>query len=358
MKKLVALLIALVMAFGCCTMLAGCSSNKTTIYVYNWQEYISTGEDDTLDVIAAFEEEYPDIKVKYSTYPDNETMYAKLAGGGITVDVIIPSDYMIARMAKENMLQELNFENIPNYAHVDSTFKDMAHDPENKFSVPYTWGTVGIIYNKKHVDAADLTGWDILWNEKYSGKILMFGNSRDAFGIAQFLLGYDLNTTDEETLRACAEKLKEQRPLVQQYVMDEVYGSMEGGEAWLAPYYVGDYLDMASENEDLGFYLPQGQGFNLFVDSMCIPTCAQEKEAAEKFINFLCDPEISGQNMSAICYSTPISAAKEHMDEELVNNPSAYPSEEVLANGKAFAYLPPETNRLLEELFLEVRNSN
>lgn len=358
MKKFTALLMALIMTVACFATLSGCSSNKTTIYVYNWQEYISTGEDDTLDVIEAFEDAYPDIDVKYSTYPDNETMYAKLAAGGITVDVIIPSDYMIARMIQENMLQELNFDNIPNYSNVDSSFKDMAHDPQNKYSVPYTWGTVGIIYNKNRVSEADLTGWDVLWNEKYSGKILMFGNSRDAFGIAELMLGYDVNTTSETELQACADLLKKQRPLVQQYVMDEVFNSMENAEAWLAPYYVGDYLDMASQNPDLGFYLPESQGFNLFVDSMCIPTCAQEKEAAEKFINFLCDPEISGQNMNAICYSTPITAAKQYMDEELINNKAAYPSDEVLAKGKAFAYLPPETNRLLETLFLEVRNSH
>ncbi len=356
MRKVIAFLTALIMVLGCCGLLSGCGGKKTTIYVYNWQEYIGTGEDDTLDVIAAFEEKYPHIRVKYSTYSDNETMYAKLKNGGITVDVIIPSDYMIGRMIQENMLQELDFNNIPNYAGIDESFKGMAHDPENKYSVPYTWGTVGIIYNKKFVAEEDLGSWDLLWNKKYDDKILMFGNSRDAFGIAELLLGYDINSTDEAVLKACAAKLAEQKPLVQQYVMDEVFAAMVEENAYIAPYYAGDYVYMAQENENLGFYLPK-EGFNLFVDSMCIPTCAEQKEAAELFINFLSDPEISGKNMDAICYATPITAAKQYMDQELANNPASYPSEEALANGKAFAYLSAETNRRLEELFLEVRNS-
>lgn len=355
MKKIVSLVLAFVLALG--ALLSGCGgSGKTTIYVYNWQEYISTGEDGTLDVIAAFEKKYPDIRVEYSTYPDNETMYTKLSGGGITVDVIIPSDYMIARMRQEGMLEELDFANIPNYQYIDDSFRNLAYDPENKYSVPYTWGTVGIIYNEKYVDAADVTGWEVLWNEKYAGKILMFGNSRDAFGIAEYLLGYDVNTTDETELQACADKLKAQKPVVQQHVMDEVFSSMENGEAWIAPYYAGDYLTMADANPDLKFFLPEEQGFNLFVDAMCIPTCCKEKEAAETFINFLCDPEICGQNLDALGYSVPETAAKEYLSEELAANPVAYPSAETLARGTSFAYLPLETSQLLEKLFMEVLN--
>ena len=167
-------------------------------------------------MIAAFEEAYPNIRVQYSTYDSNEIMYSKLSNGGITVDVIIPSDYMIGRMVQEGMLEELNFDNIPNYQYIDDSFKNTSYDPENKYSVPYTWGTVGIIYNTKYVDEADVTGWELLWNEKYAGKILMFDNSRDAFGIAEYLLGYDVNTTDETELHACAAKLAEQKPVVQQ----------------------------------------------------------------------------------------------------------------------------------------------
>ncbi|HIT34397.1 MAG TPA: spermidine/putrescine ABC transporter substrate-binding protein [Candidatus Faecousia intestinigallinarum] len=358
MKRIISVIAVLALLIGCTAALSGCSSadETVTINVYNWGQYIADGEDDSLDVIAAFEDKYPNIKVNYSTFDSNEVMYTKLSNGGITVDVIIPSDYMIARMIQEDMLLELNFDNIPNYQYVDEAFRNTDYDPENKYSVPYTWGTVGIIYNTKYVDEADVTGWELLWNEKYAGKILMFDNSRDAFGIAQYLLGYDVNTTDEAELRACAEKLAEQKPVVQQYVMDQIFDAMENEEAYIAPYYAGDYLTMVEENPDLAFYMPEHQGFNLFIDAMCIPSCAQEKEAAETFINFLCDPEISAQNLDYLGYSAPQSAAKEYMDPEMVASEIAYPSEEVLAAGSSFAYLPEETSRLMESLFMEVRN--
>lgn len=329
---------------------------QITLNVYNWGQYIADGSDDSMEVIKEFESRYPHIKVNYSTYDSNEIMYSKLSNGGITVDLIIPSDYMIARLISEDMLLPLNFDNIPNYRYIDENFKNTAYDPDNIYSVPYTWGTMGILYNTKYVDAADVTGWELLWNEKYAGKILTFGNSRDAFGVAQYLLGYDVNTTDEAELRHCAEVLKAQKPVLQQYVMDEIFAIMQNEEAWIAPYYAGDCLTMMSENENLDFYLPENQGFNLFIDAMCIPTCAKEKEAAELFINFLCEPEIAGANMDWICYGTPLSAAKEFIDPETVNDPVTYPDEAVLVNGSIYAYLPEETSRFVENLFMEVRN--
>ena len=341
---------------GVCAVFSA-RQETVTLNVYNWGQYIADGSDDSLEVIKAFEERYPHIKVNYSTYDSNEMMYSKLSNGGITVDVIIPSDYMIARLIEEDMLLELDYDNIPNYQYIDDTFKNTAYDPENKYSVPYTWGTVGILYNTKYVDEADVTGWELLWNEKYAGKILTFGNSRDAFGIAQYLLGYSVNTTDKQELQNCAALLKEQKPLLQQYVMDEIFATMQNEEAWIAAYYAGDCLTMMSENENLAFYLPENQGFNLFIDAMCIPSCAQEKEAAELFINFLCDPEIAGANMDWICYSTPISEAKAYMDPETVADPVSYPSDDVLKNGSSFAYLPEEITRYVESLFMEVRNS-
>ena len=332
------------------------TQEQVTLNVYNWGQYIADGSDDSMEVIAEFEKRYPNIKVNYSTYDSNEIMYSKLANGGITVDVIIPSDYMIARLIEEDMLLPLDFDNIPNYRYIDETFRNTAYDPENRYSVPYTWGTVGILYNTKYVDEADVTGWELLWNEEYAGKILMFGNSRDAFGVAQYLLGYDVNTLDTAELDACARKLKEQKPVLQQYVMDEIFATMQNEEAWIAPYYAGDCLTMMDENENLAFYLPEDQGFNLFIDAMCIPTCAKEKEAAETFINFLCDPEIAGANMDWICYSTPISAAKDYMDPDTIVSPVSYPSEEILANGTSYAYLPENVSRYVESLFMEVRN--
>ena len=356
-KRVVAAVLVLVILGGAGTLIFSSRQETVTLNVYNWGQYIADGSDGSMEIIKAFEEKYPYIKVNYSTYDSNEIMYSKLSNGGITVDVIIPSDYMIARLIEEDMLLELDFDNIPNYEYIDENFKNTSYDPENQYSVPYTWGTVGILYNTKYVDEADVTGWDLLWNEKYSGKILMFGNSRDAFGIAQYLLGYDVNTTDLTELQACADKLKEQKPVLQQYVMDEIFATMQNEEAWIAPYYAGDCLVMMEDNPDLAFYLPKDQGFNLFIDAMCIPTCCQEKEAAELFINFLCDPEISAANMDWVGYGTPISAAKEYLDSETVNNEVAYPSDETLTNGTSYAYLPEEISRYMESLFMEVRNS-
>ena len=356
-KRVCAGVCAAVLLFGFAYIfIAPHTQEQVTLNVYNWGQYIADGSDDSMEVIAEFERRYPHIKVNYSTYDSNEIMYSKLANGGITVDVIIPSDYMIARLIEEDMLLEIDYDNIPNYQYIDESFKNTAYDPENRYSVPYTWGTVGILYNTKYVDEADITGWELLWNEKYAGKILMFGNSRDAFGIAQYMLGYDVNTTDTAELDHCAEVLLQQKPVLQQYVMDEIFATMQNEEAWIAPYYAGDCLTMMGENENLAFYLPEDQGFNLFIDAMCIPSCAKEKEAAETFINFLCDPEIAGANMDWICYSTPISAAKDYMDPETVSDPVSYPSDEILANGSSYAFLPEEISRYVESLFMTVRN--
>ena len=357
LKRAVACVLVLSLTVGGGVLIFSARQEKITLTVYNWGQNIANGDDDTIDLIDLFEKTYPDIEVKYLTYDSNESLYSKLVTGGISVDVIIPSDYMIARMIQEDMLLELNFENIPNYKNVDEKFKNTVYDPQNKYSVPYTWGTVGILYNTKVVDPADVTGWEVLWNEKYKDDgILMFGNSRDAFGIAQYLLGYDVNTTDKDELLACAQKLREQRPLVQNYVMDEIYNAMENGEAALATYYAGDCMMMMENNPDLAFYLPEDQGFNLFIDAMCVPKCSQEKEAAELFIDFMCRPEISGANMDYICYGSPIMGAQEYMDESLAQSPVVYPSDEVLANGTSFAYLPEEISRYVEQLFMEIRS--
>ena len=332
-------------------------NERITLNIYNWGQNMADGSDDTMDIVAAFEEKYPHIDVNLTYYSANEELYSKLSTGGVTVDLIIPSDYMVARMINEGMLMELDFDNIPNYANVDPAFKNTAFDPENKYSVPYTWGTVGIIYNSKYVDEADVTGWELLWNEKYAGKILMFDNSRDAFGVTQYLLGYDVNTTDKEELQACADKLAQQQPILQQYVSDQIYATMQNEEAWIGVYYAGDCMVMMENNEDLRFYLPENQGFNLFIDSMCIPTCCQEKEAAELFIDFMCDPEISGANMDYICYGSPILGARDYMDEYLAESEVVYPADEILANGTSYSFLPEEISRFVEGLFMKVRNN-
>ena len=354
MKKILSLALILVLTLGC---FSGCQlqDNRTVINVYNWGQYISDGSDGYMDVIAEFERRNPDIRVNYVTFDSNETMYTKMANGGITVDVIIPSDYMVGRLIEDNMLLPLNFDNIPNFQNIDPQFLGKNFDPENTYSVPYAWGVVGIIYNTKYVAEEDVVGWDLLWNEKYAGKILMFDNSRDAFCIAQCRNDFDINDPDPQKLLKCAQDLAAQRPVVQQYIMDQVFDLMENEEAWIAPYYAGDYLTMAEENENLNFYLPEDEGFNLFVDAMCIPTCCENKEAAERFINFLCDPEIAGSNMDWVCYGSPLhpeSGVQEWMDPEVYAFLNAYP----LEKGMVYESLPRNSTRLMEELFMQVRN--
>ena len=332
---------------------AAASDTDVTINVYNWGQYISDGTDGYIDVNTAFTEA-TGIEVNYMTFDTNEGLYTKLKTGGSSYDVIVPSDYMAARLIDEGLVQKLDYSNIPNASYVDESYRNLAFDPDNAYSVPYTWGTVGVIYNSKYVDETDIGGWDLLWNSKYAGKILMFDNNRDAFAIAEASLGYSLNTTDETELRACSDLLAHQRPVVQQYVMDQIYDKMIGEEAWIAPYYAGDYLWMLDENEDLAFYFPE-EGFNLFVDCLMIPTSSEHKAEAEAYINFLLDPAICGENLDYLGYSAPETAAKAYMNPEMVENEIAYPAPEVLARSEAFLYLPPETNQLMDSLWLVVQ---
>ncbi len=329
-----------------------------SINVYNWGEYISTGADEgTLDVNTEFEK-LTGIKVNYTNYATNEELYAKLKGGGATYDIIIPSDYMISKMIKEGLIQTLDFENIPNFSYIMDNFRNMAYDPENEYSVPYTWGTVGIIYDESVVDLNEEDiDWNLLWNEEYADQILMFDNPRDAFAISEILLGYSLNTENPDELKAAAEKLKEQKKIVQGYVMDEIFDKMGAGDALIAPYYAGDALTIMEENDSLNFVVPQS-GTNLFVDAMCIPTSAKQKEAAEMYINFMCEPDIAYANIDYICYSTPHSAAFDMLDEEVQNDPISYPDEELISERTTvFVNLSDEANKLMQDLWTEMKSA-
>jgi len=351
MKKLSALILCLLLAVSALPVSA--FAEGETINVYNWGQYIADGTDGSIDVNAEFTKR-TGIKVNYMTFDSNESLYTKLKTGGSTYDIIIPSDYMIARLISEGMLEKLDLENIPNYKYVDDAYKNQAYDPNNEYSVPYTWGTVGVIYNSKYVSESDVGSWNLLWNKKYSGKILMFDNPRDAFAISEELLGIDVNTENPDDLRAAAYKLIEQKPLVQSYVMDQIYDKMEREEAWIAPYYAGDYLQMAGENPDLKFYFPK-EGFNLFIDAICIPKGCQNKKAAEEYINFLCDPEISGSNLDYLGYSTPIPDAKQYMDESTASSEIAYPSKDVLSRGSSFMNLSTQASQNMDSLWLQVK---
>ncbi len=279
--------------------------------VYNWGEYISDGSEGSYDTIREFEkwyeEEYGEpVQVNYSTYAANEDMYNKISSGAVSYDVIIPSDYMIARMEQEGMLLPLNYDNIPNYRHIGEDFRGLYYDPENRYTVPYTYGIVGIIYDANVVDPEDTGDWDLMWNPKYSGSIVQFNNSRDAFGTAMFKLGLDVNTTDKAVWQKAADELLKQRPLVYSYVMDEIYNMMESGESSVGAYYAGDYFtmrDAQAEDVDLQFYYPERTNF--YVDAMCIPSCAQNKELAEIFINFMLSEEAAVANAEYTCYASP-----------------------------------------------------
>ena len=286
-------------------------SDTLELNVYNWGEYISDGSDGSLDTVKAFEAWYEEtygekVHVNYTTYASNEDMYAKLKSGAVSYDVIIPSDYMIARLANEDMLLPLNFDNIPNYQYIEDQFRGLYYDPDDTYSIPYTYGVVGVIYDANQVDEADAGGWDLMWNPKYKGKILQFNNSRDAFGTAMYRAGIDVNTTDKSQWEAALQALLEQRPLVKAYVMDEIYNALESGEAAIGAYYAGDYftmLDAEANDVDLRFYYPAPT--NYFIDAMCIPSCCENKELAEVFINFMLSQETAVANAEYIYYASP-----------------------------------------------------
>lgn len=330
----------------------------TTLNVYNWGEYISDGAEGTLDVNKEFEKRYG-ITVNYSNYESNENMYNKLQSGGANYDVIIPSDYMIAKLIEEDMLAELDFSNIPNYKYVLEKYRGLYYDPDNKFSVPYTVGMVGLIYNTKIVKEAP-DSWGVLWDEQYAGEILMFNNPRDAFGVAQCYLGQSINTADLKDWDKAIEALKAQNHLVSSYVMDEVFNKMENGEAALAPYYAGDFLTMYDINPDLAFVYPK-EGVNFFVDAMCVPKTAENKEAAELYINFMLEEEIAVANANYLCYATPHSNVLESDDYDLKDNKVLYPDEKDTPRTEMFRNLDYETQNYMNMLWNELKiegNSN
>ena len=316
MKKFSALITSLLLMALCVSPAFAANAKKdysylkgTEINVYNWGEYIADGSDDTMDVNALFEKE-TGIKVNYTTFDSNENMYNKLKSGGANYDIVIPSDYMIARLIEEGLVQKIDFSNIPNYSNIMDKYKGLYFDPNDEYSVPYNVGMVGVIYNTKMVEG-EPDSWALMWDEKYSGQILNFNNPRDAFAIAQWMLGIDLNTTDPDDWDKAFELLKEEKPLVQSYVMDEVFNKMESGEAAIAPYYAGDFLTMYDNNEDLAFFYPK-EGTNIFVDSICIPSSSQNKEAAELYINFLLREDVALENAEYLYYATPNKAVYEN----------------------------------------------
>ncbi|WP_040646775.1 ABC transporter substrate-binding protein [Pseudoflavonifractor capillosus] len=355
MKKLFAMALVLSLTAG---LLTGCvysrdslggDTSSNVVNVYNWGEYIDES------VLKDFEAA-TGIKVNYQMYDSNETMYSKIAGGGANYDVVIPSDYMVARLIEEDLVAPLNFDNIPNFADIDPALKNPAYDPENLYSVPYMWGLMGVIYNTKAVDEADLGSWDLLWNEKYAGDILMIDNSRDAIGIALKRLGCSYNTTDESQVRQAVDLLVEQWPIVQAYVMDDIFQKLEGANAYVGTYYYGDYLTMYENNPDLGFYIPE-EGTNIYVDAMCILKDAPNKENAEAFINYMCSTQAGLKNCEAIWYSSPLLSVREELDPEIADDPYAYPDADIMAKCESYAGLPQNILDLYDSEWIRLKTT-
>lgn len=361
MKKILATFIALlIVAFSVICASAVTDSDiqslrGTTLYVYNWGEYISDGADGTVDVNKAFEDKYG-IKVIYDTFDNNESMYSKVKSGGVSYDIVIPSDYMIQRMINEGMLEKLDYSNIPNFEeYIPEKYRNPAYDPKNEYSVPYTVGMVGLIYNSAIVDNVP-DSWSALWDKQYKGQILMFNNPRDAFGVAQNLLGMDYNTESAVSWKLAAELLKEQKQITPVYVNDEIFLKMESGEAALGVYYAGDFLSMKDNNPDLEFVYPK-EGTNYFVDAACVLKGAKNKLAAELYINFLLDPEIALANAEYICYASPHSGVYTNPEYTYYENEILYP-EDGKFKTQSYLNLSPATLELMSSLWDDVKNYN
>ena len=359
-------------------LLSSCSEEEgeaITLYVYNWGEYISDGSEGTLDVNAEFEaycrEELGlNVKVNYSTFSSNESMYAKISSGSAAYDVIIPSDYMIERMVSENLLQPLDLSLIPNYQYVDDAFKGenvyYEDDTDNVYSVPYFYGMVGVIYNTSIVpeDEENIGSWGLMWDKDYTGDILQFNNSRDAFGTALYYLGHDVNDLSEASLPNWIEALnllKEQKNVVQGYVMDEIFNKMKSGSAAVSAYYAGDYLSMYEDNDQLSFFYPK-EGTNRYVDAMCVPVQAKNAELAMHYINFMCREDIAVANAEYTYYASPLTSVRANADYQECMSEVHEDAMDILY-GEAAASVPtqaymnlsPEGLSMLNELWEELK---
>lgn len=346
MKRLgIVLMAALVVLCG--SAVSGCgASAQRVLNVYNWGDYI--GE----DIVSDFMKKYPDIKVNYEMYETNEDMYSKLENGNASYDILVPSDYMIERLIREDKLEKLDFANIPNYQYIGDRFRNLPFDPNNEYSVPYMWGTVGILYNKKAYGGADMS-WGVLWDGKYRKRIFMMDSIRDTLGVTLKYLGYSLNTTNEAELNQARDKLVEQGPLVLAYTGDEVKDKMIAGEADFAVVWSGDAVYCMKLNPDLGFAIPR-EGSNIFFDSVVIPKGCRNKKDAELFINFLCDPEIGCRNADYIGYSSPNTESVKLLPEDIRNSPIAYPTQDMVANCEPFKDLGDDV-KLYDRAWTEIK---
>lgn len=335
-------------------LLSGCGSaaqaeDNGEVVVYNWGEYIDP------ETLTMFEEE-TGIKVIYDEFETNEIMYPKVANQSAAYDCICPSDYMIAKMIENNLLDEIDYSKVPNYSNIDPAVLKISEqfDPGNKYSVPYTFGTVGILYNKTMVDEP-VDSWNILWDEKYAGNILMMDSVRDSFLVAEKMLGYSCNTTDKYELAQCRDLLINQKPLVQAYVVDQARDKMIGEEAALALIYSGEYLYTKAENDNLEYVVPK-EGTNVWIDSWVIPKNAPNKENAHKFIDFMCRPDIAKMTFDYITYASPNLGARDLIDEEITSDKALFPDFNELNNLEAYVYIGEDGDELYNDMWKEVKS--
>lgn len=333
------------------------SDTERVVNVYNWGEYVAPGDDGGLDVIAEFEKE-TGIKVNYTNFETNEELYNVLVNSNSSYDVIVPSDYMIARLRSEGRLLELNYDNIPNIENIDERFRSQDFDPDDRYTVPYNWGFIALVYNTAMIPEGEITGFKDMWNPDYHHNVLMFNNSRDALAIAMQVCDPPIDPgqqsfTEEEINRA-TDKLVEFKECgsLKKYVMDQVFTEMEGSQAALAPYYAGDISTMMDNNEDLDYVLPE-EGSNLFIDALCIPSCCKHKKNAEIFINFMCEPEIAAANAEYIYYGTPNTAALELMDDDYRESELTNPPQEYLDKCFKFTNIDNKSYNLMQENFIK-----
>lgn len=345
------LALALLVPLTSCGSGGGGIAGGNVVNVYNWGEYLDMSVLDDFEAATG-------IHVNYQTYDSNEALYGKLAGGATGYDVIIPSDYMIGQMIDEDMLEPLDFSAIPNFSDIDPALLNPEYDPKNLYSVPYMFGILGIIYNPTLVDEGeDMETWDVLWNEKYTHDILVFDNSRDTVGIALKKLGYSYNTTDPSQLEEALRLLQKQKPLLQGYFMDKIFEKMEGDNCAIGVYYYGDYLTMVENNPILEFAIPR-EGTNRYVDAMCIPKGCEHKENAMAFINFMCSTEAGLKNCEETWYSSPLLSVRDELDEEVAQDPNAYPDVAFMEEYcETYACLPPATRLLYNDLWVRLINS-
>jgi len=349
--SMISILIASVLLASCGSAAPGSGAavdgEKLTLNVFNWGEYI--GE----TTIAEFEKAYPNIKVNYENFTTNEDMYVKIKTGGSAFDVAIPSDYMIKRMLDEGLLNKINMDNIPNYKYIDERFKSLPFDPGNEYSVPYMWGTVGILYNKSIV-TEPVDSWKILWDTKYKKQILMPDSERDSIGVTLKMLGYSMNTKNISELEEAKRRLMEQKPLILAYVVDEVRDMMIGESAALAVVWSGDAYYCMSENENLAYAIPK-DGTNYWFDSMVIPVTSKHQKEAELFINFMCNTEIAYKNADYIGYASPHTEVVKKLPAELVSDRNAYPLKEDLTGSEIFEYPGDTLNKEYGRIWTEVK---